>query len=63
MNNILLIGNGFDLHHKLPTSYRNFLDFLKILLECKSFKYRHNLESFLHNSAHYQTPNGATYML
>lgn len=24
---ILLIGNGFDLEHKLPTSYRNFLNF------------------------------------
>lgn len=24
---ILLIGNGFDLEHKLPTSYRNFLEF------------------------------------
>lgn len=25
--NILLIGNGFDLAHGLPTQYRNFLDF------------------------------------
>lgn len=25
--NILIIGNGFDLEHKLPTSYRDFLDF------------------------------------
>lgn len=24
---ILLIGNGFDLEHKLPTTYKNFLDF------------------------------------
>lgn len=24
---ILLIGNGFDLEHKLPTSYKNFLEF------------------------------------
>lgn len=24
---ILLIGNGFDLEHDLPTSYKNFLDF------------------------------------
>ena len=29
--NVLLLGNGFDLHHKLPTKYINFLhtvDFL-----------------------------------
>lgn len=26
---ILVIGNGFDLAHNLPTSYGNFLDFLK----------------------------------
>lgn len=24
---ILLIGNGFDLAHKLPTRYKDFLDF------------------------------------
>lgn len=24
---ILLIGNGFDIEHKLPTTYKNFLDF------------------------------------
>ena len=26
---MLLIGNGFDLEHNLPTSYRDFLDFCK----------------------------------
>ena len=26
--NTLIIGNGFDLAHKLPTSYGNFLDFI-----------------------------------
>lgn len=25
--NILLIGNGFDLAHKLPTTYKDFLEF------------------------------------
>lgn len=25
--NILVLGNGFDLEHKLPTSYHNFLEF------------------------------------
>ena len=26
--NILLIGNGFDLAHKLQTQYSHFLDFI-----------------------------------
>lgn len=29
--NILIIGNGFDLAHGLPTSYDNFLDFCDII--------------------------------
>lgn len=29
--NILLIGNGFDLAHGLPTRYTDFLEFIKIL--------------------------------
>lgn len=28
---ILLIGNGFDLAHKLPTQYKDFLEFTKII--------------------------------
>lgn len=35
--NILIIGNGFDLEHKLPTSYRDFLEFcskVKALYSC-----------------------------
>lgn len=28
---ILIIGNGFDLAHKLPTQYKNFLDFTKMI--------------------------------
>ena len=34
--NILVIGNGFDLEHKLPTSYRNFLDFCSKVKELYS---------------------------
>lgn len=30
---ILLIGNGFDLEHGLPTSYMDFLDFCKITVQ------------------------------
>ena len=29
MNNVLLIGNGFDLAHGLPTSYNDFLFIMK----------------------------------
>lgn len=32
--NILLIGNGFDLAHGLPTRYTDFLDFTESFLEC-----------------------------
>ena len=28
-NRILIIGNGFDLYHKLPTGYKDFLFFAK----------------------------------
>lgn len=34
--NILIVGNGFDLAHGLPTSYSNFLGFIKY------FKYIHD---------------------
>lgn len=27
--NILVIGNGFDLEHGLPTKYKDFLDFVQ----------------------------------
>ena len=26
MNRLIIIGNGFDLAHGLPTSYKNFID-------------------------------------
>ena len=32
--NILLIGNGFDLAHGLPTTYRDFLSFVDCFLVC-----------------------------
>ena len=28
--NILIIGNGFDIAHGIPSSYKNFLDFVGI---------------------------------
>lgn len=29
--NILVIGNGFDLAHGLPTKYTDFLEFTKVI--------------------------------
>ena len=29
--NILIIGNGFDLAHKLPTQYTSFLNFINFI--------------------------------
>lgn len=31
--NILVMGNGFDLYHKLPTNYKDFIDILNRLIE------------------------------
>lgn len=33
--NILLLGNGLDIYHKLPTKYHNFLNVVKFLIENK----------------------------
>lgn len=33
---ILILGNGFDLAHGLPTSYMNFINFIEIFLACMS---------------------------
>ena len=30
--NILVIGNGFDLAHDLPTKYNDFLEFVELFL-------------------------------
>lgn len=37
--NILVIGNGFDLAHHLPTQYSNFLDFVKAFNEPDDSQY------------------------
>ena len=36
--NILVIGNGFDLAHNLPTGYKDFLRFTECFEEFKSFR-------------------------
>lgn len=44
--NILIIGNGFDLEHKLPTSYRDFLSFCSKVKELYSYSINTPLELF-----------------
>lgn len=36
--NILVIGNGFDLAHRLPTTYKDFLEFASVFREYDSVK-------------------------
>ena len=42
--NILVIGNGFDLAHGLPTTYKNFLDYAHIF---KYYNEEENKEAYL----------------
>ncbi len=44
--NILLIGNGFDLAHGLPTSYKHFLGFTKEFLD-----YRNPIKVYVSNES------------
>ncbi|WP_418450950.1 AbiH family protein, partial [Alistipes sp.] len=44
MNRIILIGNGFDLAHDLPTGYKNFIDsywteFATKIYDCGAFRF------------------------
>ena len=45
--NILILGNGFDLAHGLPTTYKDFLDFTDVF---EDFTKR--------NSSNYYPPKG-----
>lgn len=47
-NNVLIIGNGFDLYHKLPTRYTDFLFLVK------------NWEEFYSNYMKNLSENGGT---
>ena len=38
INEILIIGNGFDLAHGLPTKYEHFLKFMYSFIEYKTAK-------------------------
>ena len=37
--NIFLVGNGFDLHHKFPTRYIDFLHTVGFLIQKQEEKY------------------------
>ena len=37
--NILVVGNGFDLAHDLPTGYRDFLQFTDAFVELKKERF------------------------
>ena len=43
---VLLLGNGFDLNHKFPTSYINFLNTVTFLKEID----REKISTIEHNS-------------
>ena len=57
--NILLIGNGFDLAHGLPTKYTDFLIFCKMILKAieiskvnkLDFKNKERCEKWINNSS------------
>lgn len=44
--NILIIGNGFDLAHGLPTKYTDFLEFVKRIKVILNYKNKHRHHKF-----------------
>lgn len=42
--NILLIGNGFDLAHGLPTKYTDFLEFVKVIKQIINVKKQNEID-------------------
>ena len=42
--NILVIGNGFDLAHKLPTKYTDFLEFVKVINQISNGKTQNDID-------------------
>ena len=40
--NVLVLGNGFDLEHDLPTRYKDFLDFMKVIKQLKLINSQQN---------------------
>lgn len=46
MENILVIGNGFDIEHGIPSTYKNFLDFAKVY--CEFYRYKGAIKHRFH---------------
>ena len=38
MNRLIIIGNGFDLEHNLPTSYKDFIEWHRNDRDTKTIK-------------------------
>ena len=55
--NILVIGNGFDLEHELPTKYEHFLEFIKIVRQVLSVKNTNDLKKISWDKIHSQVKN------
>lgn len=50
--NILLIGNGFDLAHELPTRYTDFLEFVKVIKQVVNIKRQEDLDRIIWGKIH-----------
>lgn len=50
--NILVIGNGFDLAHGLPTRYTDFLEFVKVIRQVVNIKSRKDLNKLTWGKIH-----------
>ena len=50
--NILLIGNGFDLAHGLPTRYTDFLEFVKVIRQVVNVNSPEDLDKIIWGKIH-----------
>ena len=47
---VLIIGNGFDLEHDLPTSYKEFLEFCRRVKRIYTYSRESTLGTYVKNS-------------
>ena len=45
---ILVLGNGFDIEHGLPTKYKDFCEYIDNLKESKAYELELQLASYYH---------------
>ena len=45
---ILVLGNGFDIEHGLPTKYKDFCEYIDNLKESKAYELERQLASYNH---------------